>query len=100
MDIAPDGVADPFMQYHQPVPVGPEDPTDQRWHALMAQHEVMSAAAAVAWSALVDAYRPSPDGMIRPTPDLLQRYHSACALRAAAEAELLALLQPRVGAQS
>ena len=81
------------MQYDGPVTVDSFDPDDQRWQALLAQHEVLSAAAAVAWSALVEAYRPSPDGMNRPQPDLLQRYRTACAVRAAAEAELLALLQ-------
>jgi hypothetical protein len=83
------------MQSHDPVTVEPSDPTDQRWRALMAQHDMLSAAAAVAWSALVEAYRPSADGMIRVQPELLQRYYSACAMRAAAEADLLALLQPR-----
>jgi hypothetical protein len=82
------------MQYDDPVTAAPPDPEDQRWRALIAQHQVLSAAAAVAWSALLDAYRPSPDGMIRPQPDLLQRYRSACAMRAAAEAALLELLQP------
>ncbi len=83
------------MQSLDPVAAEGSDPSDQRWLALMAQHEVMSAAAAVAWRALVEAYRPSADGMIRPQPDLLQRYRSACAMRAAAEADLLALLQPQ-----
>ncbi len=82
------------MQSYDPATVQPSDPADQRWQALMAQHDMLSAAAAVAWRALVEAYRPSPDGIIRQQPELMQRYHSACAMRAAAEADLLALLQP------
>lgn len=75
-------------------------PGDQRWHMLVAQIEMLNAAAALAWNALVDAYWPSADGMIRPRSDLLQRYHSACAMRAAAEAELLVLLQPQTASKA
>jgi hypothetical protein len=82
------------MQSRDPAATPPPEPADLRWQALVAQHDLLSAAAAVAWSALVEAYRPSADGMIRRQPELLQRYQAACAMRAAAEADLLSLLQP------
>ncbi len=88
------------MQFQDPATLEPFRSDDERLRTLVAQVEMLRAAAAVAWSALVEAYRPSADGMIRPTPDLLQRYHNACAMRAAAETELHALLQPQPGCKA
>jgi hypothetical protein len=63
---------------------------DDRWRDLLAQYELVQMAAGLALQALIEAYKPRPDGMIKdPPPEVLQRYRRACALRVVAEQALL-----------
>jgi hypothetical protein len=69
----------------------PQSPTggDDRWRDLLAQYELVQMAAGLALQALVEAYKPRPDGMISdPPPEVLRRYRKACALRVVAEQAL------------
>ncbi len=67
------------------------------WRELVAQYELVQMATGLAFQALVEAYRPGPDGHIsEPPAELLMRYKNACALRMAAEQALLRLLESRV----
>ena len=73
------------MEYQQ-APTGGDD----RWRDLLAQYELVQMAAGLALQALIEAYKPRPDGMVDdPSPDVLQRYRKACALRVVAEQQLL-----------
>jgi hypothetical protein len=63
---------------------------NDRWRDLLAQYELVQMAAGLAFQALIEAYKPRPDGMIdQPPADALLRYKKACALRVVAEQRLL-----------
>ena len=67
---------------------------DDRWRDLLAQYELVQMAAGLALQALIEAYKPQPDGMIdEPSPEVLQRYRRACALRVVAEQALLEFVE-------
>lgn len=67
---------------------------DDRWRDLLAQYELVQMAAGLALQALIEAYKPRPDGMINdPPPEVLQRYRRACALRVVAEQALLEFVE-------
>ena len=66
---------------------------DQQWRALLAQCQLLNAAAVVAWNALIDAYRPLPNGNVQPSADLLLRYKNASSLRVAAEKAMLHFIE-------
>jgi len=66
-------------------PTGEDDP---QWIELLERYGLLQAAARLAWEALLEAYRPSADGLVSPPPELLERYQQAAALRHAAELAL------------
>jgi hypothetical protein len=76
------------MESQQPATGG-----DRDWHDLLQQYELVQMASALAFQALLDAYKPTPDGLIAaPSPEVLMRYRNASALRAAAEQALLSFI--------
>jgi hypothetical protein len=66
----------------------PATADDQQWIALLARYDLLQAAARLAWEALLEAYKPSADGLIDPSAELLERYQQAVAVRQAAELAL------------
>ena len=66
-------------------PTGGDDP---QWIELLERYGLLQAAARLAWEALLEAYKPSADGMVSPPPELLERYQQAAAMRQAAELAL------------
>ena len=68
---------------------------DQQWQELLERCDTLQLAVRIAWEALLEAYKPSPDGFVNPPPELLERYYKASALRQAAELALFSYTHQR-----
>ncbi|HEY6514454.1 MAG TPA: hypothetical protein VI032_20930 [Burkholderiaceae bacterium] len=65
----------------------------QQWAGLLARYNVLQLAAMDAWERLLGAYRATPEGLIDPPPELLERYQRASAMRQQAEVALFSYIQ-------
>jgi len=79
----------------QSMPEGDRGQLDADWRGLLDKYDALDAAALIAWTALVDAYKSNANGDIVPTAELLATYEMAKAMRVAAEQALLSFMQQR-----